>query len=69
MNTLNAKTPGTNLYEIVFTPKGTKQTTLVYVYAKNRLDASNFLIANQIWGKQHAINLHLAGQIGESQNH
>lgn len=55
---LNKKTEGTDLYEIDFTPKGAKEMTQVYVYAKNRLDASNFLILNHIWGKQHAIRIH-----------
>ena len=55
---LNAKIEGTELYEIDFTPKGAKEMTHVYVYAKNRMDASNFLILNRIWGKQHAIRIH-----------
>lgn len=55
---LNKKTEGTELYEIDFTPKGAKEMTQVYVYAKSRLDASNFLINNRIWGKQHAIRIH-----------
>lgn len=53
--TLNKQTQGTQLYEIEFTPKGSKEKKLVNVYAKNRLDASNYLILNQIWGKQHNI--------------
>lgn len=52
---LNTKTEGTQLFEIDFTPKGTKERTMVSVYAKNRLDASNYLILNHIWGKQHEI--------------
>ena len=52
---LNTKTEGTQLFEIDFTPKGTKERTTVSVYAKNRLDASNYLILNHIWGKQHEI--------------
>lgn len=52
---LNKKTAGTELYEIIFTPKGKKETTSLHVYAKNRLDASNYLILNKIWGKQHQI--------------
>lgn len=52
---LNKKTEGTQLFEIDFTLKGTKERTTVYVYARNRLDASNYLILNHIWGKQHEI--------------
>lgn len=55
---LNTRTAGTELYEIDFTPKGTKEKINVYVYAKNRLDAHNYLILNKIWGKQHAIRIH-----------
>lgn len=29
----------------------------VKVWAKNRLDASNYLILNHIWGKQHEIRV------------
>ena len=52
---LNQKTTGTELYEIEFTPKGSKETKSLYVYAKNALDASNYLILNKIWGKQHRV--------------
>ena len=61
---LNKKTEGTDLYEIDFTPKGAKEMTQVYVYAKSRLDASNFLICNKIWGKQHAIRIHTSSLLG-----
>lgn len=52
---LNKKTEGTQLFEIDFTPKGAKERTTVHVYARNRLDASSYLILNHIWGKQHEI--------------
>lgn len=55
--TLNAKTPGSDLYAIDFTPRGAARTT-VYVYAANRMDASNFLILNKIWGCQHSVAPH-----------
>lgn len=55
---LNKQVAGTELYEIDFTPKGTKERTTLYVYAKNRLDAGNFLILKKIWGKQHEIKVH-----------
>lgn len=54
---LNTKTEGTQLFEIDFTPKGAKEKKTVSVYAKNRLDASNYLILNHIWGKQHEIRV------------
>ncbi|MCD8107288.1 MAG: hypothetical protein LUE20_04925 [Oscillospiraceae bacterium] len=49
---LNQHTKGTELIEIEFIPKGTKKTIRLLVYAKNRLDASNYLIFNGIYGKQ-----------------
>ena len=52
---LNTKTEGTKLYEIEITRKGQKEREWLSVYAKNRLDASNFLILNKIYGKQHII--------------
>ena len=55
MKILNKKSEGTKLFQILFTPKGQKEKTWVYVYAKNELDASNYLILNHIWGKQHGI--------------
>ncbi|MEZ3453549.1 MAG: hypothetical protein K1W17_04180 [Oscillospiraceae bacterium] len=51
----NEAKKGMLLHEIVFTPKGEKEKISVYVYAKNRLDASNWLILNHIWGKQHEV--------------
>ncbi|NBI93242.1 hypothetical protein D3Z45_22415, partial [Lachnospiraceae bacterium] len=44
---------GAILFEIDYTPKGTKEMKTVKVWAKNRLDASNYMILNHIWGKQH----------------
>lgn len=55
MTILNRHKPGDSLLEIEFTPKGKKETISVYVYAKDRLEASNYLILNHIWGKQHRI--------------
>lgn len=56
--TLNSKFEGASLYEIDFTPKGTHNRQTLYVYARNRLDASNYLILNHIWGNQHSIRPH-----------
>ena len=55
---LNNKTAGTELFEVLITLKGSKEITSVYVYAKNRLEASNQLILNKIYGKQHEIRYH-----------
>ena len=56
--TLNAKFNGATLYEIEFTPRGGSEKILISVWAKNRLDASSFLILNEIYGIQHAIRIH-----------
>lgn len=56
--TMNKKFEGATLFEIDFTPKGSKEMTQVYVWAKNSLDASNYLIYRHIWGKQSAIRVH-----------
>ncbi len=53
--TLNKKTNGTELYKVTYTPKGTTERRTVGIYAKNRLDASNYLILNKMFGKQHSI--------------
>lgn len=53
--TLNAPAPFAQLFQIDFTPKGTKTKIQVHVWAKNRLDAHNFLILHSIWGKQHEV--------------
>ena len=55
MAILNRRKPGDSLLEIEFTPKGKKETVSLYVYAKDRLEASNYLILNHIWGKQNSI--------------
>ena len=55
MAILNRRKPGDSILEIEFTPKGKKETVSLYVYAKDRLEASNYLILNHIWGKQHRI--------------
>lgn len=52
---LNKKFKSAELYEIDFTPKGTRNRKTLYVWARSQLDASNFLILNGIWGTQHAI--------------
>lgn len=52
---LNKQAEGTVLYEIEITRKGKKEREWLSVYAKNRLDASNYLILNKIYGKQHII--------------
>ena len=54
---LNRKFEGAILFEIDYTPKGTKEMKTVKVWAKNRLDASNYMILNHIWGKQHEIRV------------
>ena len=54
---LNRKFEGATLFEIDYTPKGTKTMKTVKVWAKNRLDASNYMILNHIWGKQHEIRV------------
>lgn len=56
--TLNQKAKGEILFEIDFTPKGKKSMETVYVYAKDKLGASNYLILNRIFGKQHEIRVH-----------
>lgn len=60
---LNKKITGSDLYEIEFTPKGKAEKTTLYVYAKNRLDASNYLNLNHIYGKQHSIKIHSSNLI------
>lgn len=55
---LNKKTEGDYLFEIDFTPKGSKEMKTVYVYAKSSLEASNYLILNHMYGKQHEIRYH-----------
>lgn len=52
---LNNKEEGTFLFEIDFIPNGESEVVEVYVYAKNRLEAHNFLILNGIFGEQLAI--------------
>ena len=54
---LNRKFEGATLFEIDYTPKGMNTRKTVKVWARNRLDASNFLILNRIWGKQHEIRV------------
>ena len=54
---LNRKFEGATLFEIDYTPKGTKEMKTVKVWAGNRLDASNYMILNHIWGKQHEIRV------------
>lgn len=54
---LNKNFEGATLFEIDYTPKGTHTRKTVKVWAKNRLDASNYLILNHIWGKQHEIRI------------
>ena len=56
--TINTRKPGDDLYEVLFTPKGEAEPITVYVYARNRLQASNTLILERIWGRQHEIRLH-----------
>lgn len=46
---------GLDLHEVTFTPNGKKEKELIYIYAKNRLDASNKLILAKVYGEQHEI--------------
>ena len=57
MGILNKREEGLDLYRITFTPKGRIFQAEALVWAKNRLDASNYLIKNKIYGKQHSIEL------------
>ncbi len=52
---LNKKFDGAQLFEINFTPKGKKETVMLLVYASNKLNASNYLIRNKIYGKQNSV--------------
>ena len=61
--TLNQKQGNQQLYEIEITLKGTKEKTYLHVYADHNLDASNYLIKNKIWGKQHSIRVHTSSLI------
>ncbi|MCD8308867.1 MAG: hypothetical protein LUD19_03350 [Clostridia bacterium] len=58
--TLNKKAEGTQLIEVELIPKGTKEAITVYIYAKNTLDASNYLILNKHYGKQLSFRYHTA---------
>lgn len=40
----------------------------VYVYAKNQLDAHNYLILNGIWGTQHEIRYHSSNLLDAREN-
>lgn len=42
-------------YRVIYTSKGTNEVKEMIVYAKNRLEASNYMILNGIYGKQHKI--------------
>ena len=68
MGTLNRKSEGDFLFEIDFTPKGQKKMQTVYVYAKNQLDAHNYLILNGIWGMQHEIRYHSSNLLDAREN-
>lgn len=52
---LNKKFDGAKLFEVNITPEGERNSMTIYVWAKNRLDASNYLIINNILGTQHEI--------------
>ena len=56
--TINTRKPGDDLYEILYTPKGEAEPITVYAYAPSRLEASNTMIRERIWGRQHEIRLH-----------
>ena len=54
-NILNEKTKGARLYAVDMLPMGEHEIKTVYVYARNRLDASNWLILNRYYGEQFEI--------------
>lgn len=55
---LNTKKDGELLFEIEFIPKGDTKIVFLGVYANNRLDVSNYLIRNKIFGNQLSISHH-----------
>lgn len=57
MGILNKREDGMDLYRITFTPKGKIFQAEALIWAKNRLDASNYLINNKIYGNQHSIEI------------
>lgn len=57
LNEINAQNAHLDLYEIDIILKGQKEITTLQVRAKNRLDASNTLILNKIYGKQKEIRI------------
>lgn len=56
--TIGSSGKGKQLFEVSITPKGETKPVDVYVYAKNRIDASNELITNGYYGKQHSVSSH-----------
>lgn len=56
--TINTRKSGEDLYEVRMTRKGEKAESIVYTYAKNRLEASSNVIKAGIYGKQHEVRLH-----------
>ena len=60
---LNRKFEGATLYEIDYTPKGTKTMKTVSVWAKNRLDASNYMILNHIAEIRRGTDMRREGSI------
>ena len=60
---LNRRFEGAKLFEIDYTPKGTRTIKTVKVWARNRLDASNYMILNHIWGKQCEIRISEGNEI------
>ena len=63
MKILNRKEKGQALWMVTYIPKGSKQEETVGVYAKSRLDASNYMILNRFFGKQVRIELNFASQL------
>lgn len=55
---LNNYYEGSSEFLIEFTPKGSTEKINLLVNAKNKLDASNFLILNKIYGTQHSVTLY-----------
>lgn len=42
-------------FKVTYTPKGWNKKTYVYVWERNGLDASNYLIRHNYWGKQESV--------------
>lgn len=52
---LNKKFDNAKLFEISITPEGNRDKIDVYIWAKDKLDVSNYLALNNIYGTIHDI--------------